>query len=81
MTVSQKDPSRPQSHQHMSPLEQYLFDSARAGAPPLLSSIYLESIKSESHGHGGEEEVPVLEGEGEEEVPALEGEGDRRRPA
>jgi hypothetical protein len=53
VSVSQKYPSRPQPHQHMSPLSQYLFDSAMAGAPPSLSSIYSESVKSEPRGPGG----------------------------
>ena len=45
VSVSHKTPSRPQPHQHMSPMSQYLFNSARAGAPPSLSSIYSETIK------------------------------------
>ncbi len=31
VSVSRKTPSRPQPPQHMSPMSQYLFDSARAG--------------------------------------------------
>ena len=53
VAVSQIYPSRPQPHQHMSPLEQYLFDLAMAGAPPSLSSIYSESVKLEPRGPGG----------------------------
>ncbi len=53
VSVSHKTPSRPQPHQHMSPMSQYLFDSARSGAPPSLSSIYSESMKSEPRGPPG----------------------------
>jgi len=53
VTVSQKYPSRPQPHQHTSPLSQKLFYSAMAGAPPSLSSVYSESIKSEPRGPRG----------------------------
>ncbi len=53
VSVSHNTPSRPQYHQNMSPLSQYLFDSAMAGAPPSLSSIYSEFMKSESRGGPG----------------------------
>jgi hypothetical protein len=53
VSVSHKTPSRPQPHQHMSPMSQYLVNSARAGAPPNLSSIYSESMKSEPRGPPG----------------------------
>ncbi len=46
----------------MSPMSQCLFDSARAGAPPSLSSIYSESMKSEPAGVS--EGVPEAEEEG-----------------
>jgi len=37
----------------VSPLSHYLFDSAMAGAPPSLSYIYSESVKSKPRGPGG----------------------------
>ena len=52
VTVTQKYLYRLQSHKHISPVSKYLFDSAKAGAPPLLSSIYSESVELEPRGAG-----------------------------